>query len=616
MLSEIISRPARLFLIFLLLNSIVISNVSAQSPPRETSSKSADEKKAREERVKKALTLVDEIITEAESLTLPENRVRIDVALADLLWPRDEKRSRLLFKQAVASLGEITAAAAVADAPNRDYLAQVLQQLRQEVLQVAAKHDAGLALDFLRATRPPSPQQRQSYWQPNFEAQLEMQLAMQVAAKDPKEALSIAEDSLKLGLGQEATNLLYSLNSLDKAAAETFLNDILNQLRSGESSKSQAAPYIALSLLHNWIESNRAASGQSGGRPISSMSLTSLNADVARELSAMIINAVMNSGSINSAGMFTGMIVDGEGGLSQFYPGHLVGIIQQLKPMLPDIEKLAPAQFSSFSKKVAEFDKLSESQQGPWAKYQQLSQTGTAEELMQAAKTAPPGVSETLLQQAVWKLIGQGDADAAHQIVEKIADPRQRAEMELNLARRSFERAQSEKKLAEARSLLSRLPAEERIVLLARMATSAASDGNKAVAIELLDEAEALLGYRALNYQQLVAQLQVSAAYEQVNLSESSGLIEKAINQLNELAVAALVLNGFDLQRYFRDGELVINGGNQLNEIAQESAHRLGSLSRCDFDRAKSVAEEFQRPEMRIMSLLQIAQASLTTDDR
>jgi len=613
MLSQMISRLARSFLIVLLFNSIVTSIVSAQSPPAQTSSKSAEEKKAREEREKKALTLVDEIITETESLTLSENRARIDIALADSLWPRDEKRARLLFKQAVASFVEITAAAAIVDAPNRDYLAQVGQQLRQEILQIAAKHDAGLALDFLKATRPRSPQQ-QPYWQPNFEAQLEMQLAAQIVTKDPKEALSIAEESLKLGLGQDATNILYSLNSQDKAAGETFLNDILNQLRSGESSKSPAAPYIALSLLRNWIDNNRAASGQSGERPTSSMSLTNLNADVARELSAMIINAVMNGGSSNSVGMFTGMIVDGEEGLSQFYPGQLVGIIQQLKPMLPDIEKLSPAQFSAFSNKFAELEKLNESQQGPWAKYRQLSQNGTAEELMQAAKTAPAGVSEALLQQAAWKAIGQGDADAAHQIVEKIADPRQRAEMELNLARRSFERAQSEKKIAEARSLLSRLPAEERIALLAQMATSAASDGNKAMAIDLLNEAEALLGYRALNYQQLGAELQISTAYEQLNLSKSAGLVEKAINQLNELAVAALVLNGFDLQQYFRDGELVINGGNQLSQLAQESAQRLGSLSRYDFDRAKSVAEEFQRPEMRIMSLLQIAQAALTSE--
>lgn len=601
-----ISKFVHSFLIALL----VISIVSAQSASRETSPKSAEEKKAREERDKKALALADQIIGETESLRLPENRVRIDIALADSLWSRDEKRARLLFKQAIASLAAITASAA--DSPDRDYAAQLPQQLRQEILQVAGNHDAGLALDFLRATRPAS-QRQQTYWQPNYESQLEMRLAVQIAATDPKEALSVGEDSLKLGLGQEATSLLYSLSSRDKGAAETFLNDILKQLRTGDSSKSQAAPYIALTLLRSWIDNNR-ASDQSGER--STLSLPNLNVDTARELSSIVINEVLNSRSTNSGEQAGGLIIDGEVRFPGSYPGPLLGIIQQLKPILPEIEKLSPAQFSALNKTLAEFDKFIEAQQGPWGKYQRLSQTGTAEELMQAAKTAPPGVSEGLLQQAAWKAIGQGDFDAAHQIVEKIADPRQRTDMALNLVRRSFERAQSEKKLSEARALLSRLPTEERAVLLAQMATSIGTDGNKSTALELLGEAEALLGDRALNYPQLRVQLQISTAYEQLNLSKSAGLIEKAVNQLNELAVAALVLNGFDLQQYFRDGELVINGGNSLNEMAQESAQRLGSISRIDFDRAKSVAEEFQRPEMRIMALLQIAQAALAGNDR
>jgi hypothetical protein len=602
-----ISKFLHSLLIVLLISSIV----SGQSASRETLSKSAEEKKASEDREKKALALVDEIIRETESLRLPENRVRIDIALADTLWPRDEKRARLLFKQAVASLGEITAAAAD-DATERDYLAQFQQQLRQEILQIAANHDAGLALEFLRATRPASPRE-QPYWQPNYESQLEMRLATQVAAKDPKAALTVGEDSLKLGLGQDATHLLYSLNTSDKAGAETFLNDILKQLRTGESSKSQAAPYIALTLLRSWIDSNHPSSDQSAERPTSGLSLANLNADTARELSGIIINAVLSSGSSNSGADFAPVFMEGEGPAG-VYPGQLLGIIQQLKPMLPDIEKLSPAQFSALNKKIAEFDKYTDAQQGPWAKYQQLSQTGTAEELMQAAKTAPPGISEGLLQQAAWKAIGQGDADGAHQIVEKIADPRQRAEMELNLARRSFERAQSEKKVAEARALLARLPIEERAVLLARMATSIATDGNKPTALELLSEAEALLGDRALNYQQLRAGIQIATAYEQLNLSKSAGLIEKAISQLNELSIAALVLNGFDIQQYFRNGEFVINGSNSLNEMAQESAQELGSISLHDFDRAKSVAEEFQRPELRMMALLQIAQAAMAKE--
>ena len=68
------------------------------------------------------------------------------------------------------------------------------------------------------------------------------------------------------------------------------------------------------------------------------------------------------------------------------------------------------------------------------------------------------------------------------------------------------------------------------------------------------------------------------------------------------------------IQQYFRGGEFVINGGNQLNMVAQESAQKLGSISRKEYDRARSGAERFQRLEMRVMGLLQIAQVALSTD--
>lgn len=61
-------------------------------------------------------------------------------------------------------------------------LTHLPQQLRQEILQIVANHDPKLALDFLRASRPASSEQR-SYAQPAFEAQLEMRLAEQLAAK-------------------------------------------------------------------------------------------------------------------------------------------------------------------------------------------------------------------------------------------------------------------------------------------------------------------------------------------------------------------------------------------------------------------------------------------------
>jgi hypothetical protein len=601
------SKLAKVFLVLLL----VIPIVRAQSGSPEDSV--AQQKKAREEREKKTLALVEEIIKETQSLKLPENRVRIDIALAESLWLRDEKRARALFNDAVASLGEITAAV---DSGERDYLnlAQLPQQLRQEILQVAANHDPKLALDFLRASRPASPEQM-TYGPPTFEAQLEMRLAVQLAAKDPQEALSLAEDSLKLGIDYEALNLLYRLQSQDKSAAERFLGDILNRLRTDDFSRSPASGMIATTLLRTWIESNRPASNLPGQRTTVNLSLSNLDERTARDLSAILIKAVLNIGPASFGGVAVGsMVVDG-GRTFRSYPGQMIGILQQLKPLLPDIERLSPNQIAPLRERVAEIDRLNQAQQGPWAKYQELAQNGTAGELIEASKTAPPEVANSLVQQAVWKAFNQGDANSARAIVEKIADPQQRREMALNLDRQSFYRASEQQKLTEGRALLSRLPSmEERVNILCQLAASTATKGDKATALQLLGEAEGLVGDQALNYPQLQAQIQIANAFEELDASKSAAIVEGVIDKLNELSTAALVLNGFDIQQYFRGGEFVINGGNPLNMVAQESAQKLGSISRKEYDRARSGAERFQRLEMRVMGLLQIVQVALSTD--
>jgi hypothetical protein len=92
--TDMTPKLARIFLVFLL----VIPIVPAQSASPEASA--AEKKKAREEHEKKTLALVDEIVTESQSLKLPENRIRVDIGLVEALWPRDEKRARSLFKEA------------------------------------------------------------------------------------------------------------------------------------------------------------------------------------------------------------------------------------------------------------------------------------------------------------------------------------------------------------------------------------------------------------------------------------------------------------------------------------------------------------------------------------
>jgi hypothetical protein len=69
------------------------------------------EEKAQElkkELERKTFQLLDEIIASAPTLKLPENRALVQSSAADLIWRRDEKRARALFREAFNNLREAT----------------------------------------------------------------------------------------------------------------------------------------------------------------------------------------------------------------------------------------------------------------------------------------------------------------------------------------------------------------------------------------------------------------------------------------------------------------------------------------------------------------------------
>jgi hypothetical protein len=577
----------------------------AQSTTQAAAAQEEELKRARIARDKKALAAVEEIIKEVQSLKLPENRIRVQIALADQLWERDEQRARSLFNAAAGSLGEIAADMAAKDPayydaedPGSYNLSDLALQMRREMLQIVAKHDGRLALDFLRNTRPAAPQA--GYGQPNLEAQLEMSLAAEVAGKDASEALRIAEESLKKGIDYQALNLLYRLHSSDKGVAEKLLASILDRLRTEDFTKNPGSWHLALTLLRTWSENNRAPQ-QETRRTTFDIRLVKLDEQAARDLSAGIIGAVMNDGLGGSPQL-------------QLFSGQHFDNLQQIKMLMPDMERLSPNQAMALRKRIAGFDKINELQQGPWGKYQELIQNGTPVDLIEAAKTAPPGIADHLTQQAASKAFSQGDTDTARQIAGRIENPRQRNEATLNIDRQLVQRAAEQGSLADARALISRIPAiEERAGLLVQWASGAAGRGDRSTAIQLLGEAMALLGERSHNYQQLRAHLEIARAYEQLDINKSASIVETTIDQFNVLAAAALILNGFDLHQYFREGEFIISSNNMMGMVAQEMAGQLRSLALQDFDRAIAATARFQRGEMRAMALLQIVQGSLTS---
>src|ERR1041385_5859510 len=99
----------KLFILTLALGlfSFSAGMLTAQEQPTasQPSTEEADKQKA--EREKNAYRLLDQVIDEARTLRLVENRVRIQINAADLLWDQNQGRARALFATAAEGIAEL-----------------------------------------------------------------------------------------------------------------------------------------------------------------------------------------------------------------------------------------------------------------------------------------------------------------------------------------------------------------------------------------------------------------------------------------------------------------------------------------------------------------------------
>ncbi|MFL6213008.1 MAG: hypothetical protein ACJ74J_03845 [Blastocatellia bacterium] len=576
---------------------LVILLAVAPAAAFQDAAKKEDEAKARAERRKGALMLTDEIIRTAQSLRLPENRLRLFVQTANIIWSVDEKRARLLIKNAQQSLNELRVAMDSND-PQYTYLSAFAAQLRQEMLYMLSQRDPELALEVMQTTRQSSAGQFPQ-GQGNYDAQLEMQLAHSLAAKSPAKAVELAERGLANGVSGEVVNIVNALSGTDRDAAQKLLNETLARLRTENYATNPSAASVAVNLLLGWVQHHNqpAANGEAVSEGIWSLRF---NEQTALALCSAITQAVSDDAPGNRLNWNNGL-----------------DLLRQLQPALPTIEKLAPAQAAALKARFAEWQRFADMQNGPWGKVQELINTSSVSELLNAATSYPPDTQTYFMQQAAWKAYNEGNHDLARQIIqEKIADPGVRRDMEANIDRQMVDRMINEGKVAQARGLLSRMgSAAERVAFLTRLANLAIEKGDKNEAQQLLSEAQAQAGIRADSYQMLYAQLEVARAYRSLDPQSAYSIIEATIARLNELTNAAATLNGFDVQQYFRNDEFVLANGNMLNMLLQQIGGQVGGIAEKDMDRARGMAERVERLEMKAFLFLTMLPALLDGDE-
>src|SRR5258707_8897622 len=118
-----------------------------------TAQASPDPQQQQEEKAKlerKANALLEQVINESQSLKLPENRIRVSIAAGDMLWDKNPVRARGLFVDAGAGLAQMNIDV---DRTDRNEM-QAVNQLRQELVLTAGRHDGELGYQLLHSTQP------------------------------------------------------------------------------------------------------------------------------------------------------------------------------------------------------------------------------------------------------------------------------------------------------------------------------------------------------------------------------------------------------------------------------------------------------------------------------
>jgi hypothetical protein len=560
-----------------------------------TDAQKEKEKAQRQELQKTTLALLNEIASGAWGLKLPENRIFIMSSAADLLWPFDEKRASNLYWDALNSITSLNVAVqktgvtvAKSERVKIGKIYYSALMLRRRLLIQVARRDAQLALEMLRASRLVRPRQPGSENSFADDRRLEQEIAGEVAARDPAQALQLARQSLSKGLTFELLNLLQQLQQRDSEKASQFAGDIITKLQTTNVATDSRASIIALHLLQTSkkVEANESTKDLPGGR----WKELNLTDDQKRELVEMLTDAALST-SANS------------------------NLLSEISEVMPEIEQFFPERRAALERKIAAFSETLSRDQRDQNTYNTLIRRGDQEELVRVAASADDRARQLLYQQAAVIAVARGATDSFREFLSKeVSDSGERRKVLEFLDNEEITTTAGRKQIDQLRKLLPKIDRkEERARAMAELAVLLKEKGEDAEASTLLDDAASLIKTDLKDEKQTNALLSLLCAYAIVDPSKAFALAERTVDRANSQISLLMLLDRVVNSGAVRKSEIILEqaGIMSLDFLALKYGKGVAALANVDFNRTRALADRFDRNELRLMAQLMIARGVL-----
>ncbi len=552
------------------------------------------------------LALLSVVADSLTQLRVLQTRVKAQMQTAELLWPTNEKLATKLAAEAIEDVTQFLNTAYTSEVGGPDYYQgyRAAMELRQEVIQVLGPHDPEMALGFLHATRRPAIPELQGSSEYEERA-LELTLANQVIAKDPKVAVRIAQDSLKKGYSQTVLEVIFRLRGSAPEPAAQLARDLASKLMSEKLLETPEAASLALNLLRTAHAPVVRFPPYTNPPP---KMIPLLSEQEYKDLFEKTLGEALSYKAPSTT--------------EEYSPAQNTAqeILTTLSSsMSSEMSKYAPASVAALQKKITEMTEPGDDPDSKnWQKYQETISEAPLEAAVAEIEHAPKEMKEGLSQMVLQRAMTAGDLASAKQIAKNLPNPMQRrqflAQLEIQEILQNAQKGKIEEALRGVENLKT---SRERGAILSQFVKLIGPGRNRAQALELLEQARRLVSgaVRVESPEQMNALLEIARAFSIYDSKRAFEIVEPLLDQFNEMSAAALVLDGFG-QQYYQDGELQLHDSGGLGAVGNQLIDVLGSLARANFDRAKAGADRIERQEVRIVAYLSIAQEVLAPGQR
>lgn len=544
----------------------------------------------------KGIALLGEVEELIPAVHSPQTRIRAQLQAAQLLSDIDEKQSLKYFNDAMNGVKEyLSTIDANNQYDNKDLSA--IAQIRYEMIQVLAGRDPDAALNFLNATKLPASPYGNPREQIDQDRALELTIADQLIAKDPKRTIQVARQILKRGY---STNLSFTVRNLRQKypdLASDFASEIATKLLGEKLLKNRDAAALSMNML-GFCNEGPMRVRKPGGQIATADPV--LSEATCRDLMQQAYQEAMSFTPPPANSYSSGR-------------DAAWNILSALHSFGQNLDTMIEGGAAAVEKKFAELNG-SNPYQERINEFQKTIESGQTDAAVESIQKMPDEIKEQTYIELANLLAAKGDTERAKQIInDNVTNPYQKRQMLSNFDQQDANRALNNGKTDEALRRIANIKTpRERANIVAQMARQLGPGLKRSTALNFLEQARGMLapGMQAQDQEQMTALLELSRAFSRYDLKRAFEIVDPLIEQLNDLCTAAHTMQGFG-QEYFNDDELDLQNGSSVANAANQMSTALGTLAITNFERAKQTTDRLRLPEVRLRAYLEIAQQTI-----